>query len=114
MVSLAVAGLLGSYILPTSLILWKRVRGDAIQFGPWRLGKFGVIANAFSLIWTSIAMFFSFWPVSVPPTPQNMNWSSLLYGATMIFSVAFYAVYGRFHYSGPVIETTVVDRLHGP
>ena len=113
MISLVVAGFLGSYILPIGLMLWKRIRGDVIHFGPWHLGKFGLIANAFGMVWTIIALFFSFWPTSVHPTPQTMNWASLLYGATMIFSMAFYVVYGRFQYSGPVIETTVVDHMHG-
>lgn len=115
MVSLSVAGFLGSYILPVVLLLWKRLRTPAheMQYGPWKLGKFGVIINIAALIWTIIALFFSFWPGTINPTLQNMNWSCLLYGAVNIFGVFFYIVHGRFQYKGPVIETSIVEHLHG-
>lgn len=111
--SLLVAGFLASYMIPIGLLLWKRVRGDKIRYGPWKLGKFGILANGFSLVWCVIAMFFSFWPTAVPVTAKTMNWSCLLYGATMIFSVLFYIFYGRYRYSGPIVETSVVEQLHG-
>lgn len=111
--SLLVAGFLASYMIPIGLLLWKRVRGDKIRYGPWRLGKAGVLANGFSMVWCVIAMFFSFWPTEVPVTAQTMNWSCLLYGATMIFSVLFYVFYGRFRYNGPIVETSVVEQMRG-
>lgn len=113
LISLVVAGFLGSYIPPIALLLWKRLRGDHINYGPWKLGVFGVPANIFALIWTIIAMFFSFWPGAVNPTPQTMNWACLLYGATMIFSIGFYVLHGRHVYKGPIIETSVVEQLRG-
>ena len=108
-----VAGFLGSYIPPIALLLWKRLRGDDINYGPWKLGMFGVPANVFALTWTTIAMFFSFWPGAMNPTPQTMNWACLLYGATVIFSVCFYFLHGRHIYKGPIIETSVLEQLRG-
>ena len=58
-------------------------------------------------------MFFSFWPTAVPVTPSTMNWSCLLYGATVLFAVGFYGVYGRKVYNGPIIETAVVEGMRG-
>lgn len=113
LISLVVAGFLGSYAPPIGLLLWKRLRGDEIHYGPWKLGVFGVVTNVFALIWTFIAMFFSFWPVAMDPTPQTMNWACLLYGATMIFSVGFYILHGRKIYKGPIIETSVLEHLQG-
>lgn len=114
MISLVTAAFLGSYIIPISLFLWKRLTTPAndIQYGPWRLGRFGVPVNIAALIWSVITMFFSFWPTTVNPTPQSMNWACLLYGATNIFSVLFYIVHGRFTYKGPVVETSVAEQFH--
>lgn len=113
LISLVVAGFLGSYLLPIALLLWKRLRGDHINYGPWKLGIFGIPANTFALIWTIIAMFFSFWPVSMNPTLETMNWACLLYGVTMIFSIGFYILRGRHIYKGPIIETSVIEHLQG-
>ncbi|KAF2475588.1 amino acid transporter [Lindgomyces ingoldianus] len=109
-VSLTVAGFFGSYILPFSLLLYKRVyQPEDLEFGPWRLGKWGPWVNGFSILWSLLVMFFSFWPTSVPVTPLNMNWSCLLWGATMIFAGVFWVVHGRFVYKGPIVETAVAD-----
>jgi choline transport protein len=32
-----------------------------------------------------------------------MNWSSLIYGAVVIFSICYYLVFGRHAYEGPVV-----------
>ena len=111
-VSLVVAGFLGSYLLPIAMIFTKRIqKGDEIPYGPWRLGKLGIPVNAFALVWGIITMFFSFWPSVHPVDAASMNWSCLLYGATTLFSVVFYFLRGRRKYNGPVIETDVVERL---
>ena len=88
--SLVVSGFLGSYLLPIGLILHHRLSKSHsmnLRFGPWRLGRWGAPINAFALGWTVLAMFFSFWPTAVPVTPETMNWSCLLYGATTLFGV---------------------------
>lgn len=110
-ISLVVAGFLGSYLLPIGMIFTKRIKGDDIPYGPWRLGRWGVPVNAFALIWGIIVMFFSFWPSAYPVNAASMNWSCLLYGATTLFSMIFYYLRGRQRYNGPVIETEVVERL---
>lgn len=89
----------------------KRIRGDEIPYGPWKLGRWGIAANAFTLFWGVIVMFFSFWPSVSPVDAATMNWSCLLYGATTLFSIIFYFLRGRHKYNGPVIETEVVERI---
>ncbi|KAL8758371.1 MAG: hypothetical protein Q9199_001546 [Rusavskia elegans] len=101
--SLVVSGFLGSYIPPIVLILYHRLspsHSQHLHFGPWRLGKWGAPINAFALLWTVIAMFFSFWPTSVPVAAQTMNWSCLLYGATTLFGVSFGRFFFWFHLLG--------------
>ncbi|KAI9832416.1 MAG: hypothetical protein M1819_004405 [Sarea resinae] len=112
--SLLVAGFLGSYLLPISLLLGKRLRGDAIPYGPWKMGRLvGPLTNAFALLWCLIAMVFSFFPTTVPVTLQTMNWSCLLWGAAMIFGVVYYIFRGRFQYHGPILETSLMEQMQG-
>lgn len=108
-ISLTIAGFFGSYLIPFTLLLYTRIKHpERLPFGPWRLGKYGPFINAFAIGWSVLVVFFSFWPTMVPVTPQNMNWSVVLYGAVVIFAGVFWALHGRKVYKGPVVETDVV------
>lgn len=121
-VSLSVVGLFGSYLMVASLLLWRRVRGDIklydntetaltnlpgeqLMWGPWRVpGIPGIVINLVAVLYLIIVFFFSMWPPSSSPTPATMNYSSLMFGATVIFSVLYYIFRARKVYTGPVIE----------
>ena len=107
-VSLTVSGFFGSYILPFSLLLYRRIKHpEHLPTAPYSLGKWGVFVNGYAIAWSVLVLFFSFWPQNIPVTPVNMNWSVLLWGAVNIFAVVFWAVHGRKVYKGPVVETHI-------
>jgi uncharacterized membrane protein YdbT with pleckstrin-like domain len=64
----------------------------------------GPIVNILGLIYTAITMFFSFWPSTEVVTPVTMNWSCLLFGASLIFSVLFYVIWGKHSYKWPIVD----------
>lgn len=123
-ISISIAGLLGSYLIATSLLLYRRVKGqirepsdddsdDAITntigthltWGPWRLrGALGVANNIFACCFILFALFFSFWPPVREVTPQTMNWAAVATSAVLAFSILYYFVRARKVYTGPVIE----------
>ncbi|PMD31943.1 amino acid transporter-like protein [Hyaloscypha variabilis F] len=108
--SVVVAGFMASYSVPIALILHKRLRNDPVKdklnWGPWHMGPIlGPLANAVGLIYIAIALFFSFWPSTVTVTAETMNWSCLLIGATIIFSIVYYMIYGRHVYKWPIVDT---------
>ncbi|TVY55613.1 Choline transport protein [Lachnellula suecica] len=108
-VSVNVAAFFFSYAIPIALLLFRRLRKDPvhdnIHWGPWRMGPVvGPIVNVGALIYTFITLFFSFWPSTQIVTPLTMNWSSLLFGASMIFTVVFYFVFGRHSYKWPIVD----------
>ena len=123
-VSLAVVGLFGSYFVVAVLLCWRRVRGDIkpyttdsaltnlpgtqLMWGPWRVpGVLGIVTNGVAIVYLVIILFFCLWPPSNHPTAATMNYSSLMLGATMIFSVVYYFTWARKVYNGPVIQ---IDR----
>lgn len=65
----------------------------------------GPIANVVGLIYVVIALFFSFFPSTATVTLVTMNWSCVLFGGTVIFSIVYYMVYGRDAYTWPVVDT---------
>ena len=95
---------LASYMVPISLILRGRFLGQPIRYGPWKLGRWGVLANVVGLVYAAIAFFFSFWPETAVVTPVDMNWACLVWGAAMLFCAFWYFVRARNYYHGPVRE----------
>ena len=121
-VSTSVVGLFGSYFMASSLLLYRRLKGDIhpyetslnsivnvpgapLEWGPWRVpGTFGLINNIFTIAYLVVIFFFSLWPPSVSPSASEMNYSSLMLGGTLILSAIYYFVSARKVYTGPVIE----------
>ncbi|CAD6586199.1 MAG: hypothetical protein ASARMPRED_002470 [Alectoria sarmentosa] len=121
-ISLGVSSLYASYIITESLLLWRRctgaigkatdVAGDVgeanrLVWGPFHLpGVFGVIVNAWAVVFGLIVFFFSFWPVATPVTAARMNFSVLMTGSVVLFAVLYYVLWARKTYEGPIVEVT--------
>ena len=125
-VSLSVAGLYSSYLLACTLLLWRRLSGrikthsanfddsrpERIQWGPWRLPEaYGTVNNVFACIYLILLLFWTFWPPATPVTPSTMNFSCLVFGSAILFSVAWYMYRGRKEFTGPVVEVDVEIEL---
>lgn len=111
-VSLTEAGLFISYFIPILMIMIKKIKGEHIKYGPWRMGKLGVVVNGFSAIFLVISTFFSFFPPFLPVTLETMNWSIVVFGGFVIIGLIWYAVIGRKQYSGPIVELVAVVEEH--
>ncbi|KAL8946892.1 MAG: hypothetical protein Q9222_006771 [Ikaeria aurantiellina] len=81
--------------------------GDTLEpvWGPFRLPRaVGIFVNILACAYLILILFFSFWPPAVSPTAATMNYSVLMTGAVVIFSVIYYLLHARSFYVGPVIE----------
>ncbi|KAL8699456.1 MAG: hypothetical protein Q9224_001398 [Gallowayella concinna] len=79
-----------------------------LMWGPWRIpGVLGIINNAFACLYILFVLFWSFWPPKTPATPENMNYSVLVTGCVVLFSIVYYFVFGKSQYMGPLIEHQV-------
>ena len=123
-VALVTSGYYSSYLMATGLLLYRRLKGDIkvrspddspqepvnnvgrrLVWGPWRIpGVLGIAVNAFSCIYLTVALFWSFWPSYLPVSAENMNYNVLLIGATLLTAIVYYLVRGRREYTGPVVE----------
>ncbi|OJJ45100.1 hypothetical protein ASPZODRAFT_27113 [Penicilliopsis zonata CBS 506.65] len=128
-VSLVTSGYYSSYLMASGLLLYRRLTGAIsvpgaddspyepvnnvgrrLVWGPWRIpGVMGVLINAFSVVYLTVALFWSFWPSYYPVTPVNMNYNVLIIGAVLLFSVLYYIFHARKEYTGPIVETTAAD-----
>jgi hypothetical protein len=103
-VGLATVALYFTYLMPIILLVMRRLRGDSIHFGPWRLGRFGLWINLFSIVYLVFTSFFMFFPSSIPVTVENFNWTSVVFVGVLVISLISYWTYGRRLYKGPVKE----------
>ena len=91
-------------MIPIALILRRRVLKEPIRHGPWRLGRWGALANIIGLVYAIFAFFFSFWPQTKEVDAESMNWACLVWGSAMLLCGVWYAVRARRYYHGPVRE----------
>lgn len=108
-ISLTVAGFMSTYLIPTALLLVRRIQAargkiEPLPWGPWRLGVLGIPVNIIAVCWIIIIFIFSFFPSQPLPglTYQTMNWSCLAYGATTLFAIGFWLVHGHRTFKGPI------------
>lgn len=102
--SLGQLGLVSSYIIVIACVFAKRLRGEALLTSRFSLGKAGFYVNAIALCFLSLAFIFLFFPAAPHPTPQSMNWSCLMFGSIVGFSLLYYWIWGRHKYLGPVVN----------
>jgi choline transport protein len=126
-ISLVLEGFYISYLLALGLLLWRRVRGDldkpnscltvfapgqvdeaydrSLSWGPWHLkGVLGIANNIVAICYLTLIIFFSFWPNSVNPDLVHMNWAGVVTGSVALFSVAYYLLFAKKSYTGPIVE----------
>lgn len=116
--SLALVGFYSTYFLSLILLLCRRLgssirspgptgdtAGCGLIWGPWHVpGWLGVANNALSCAYLLVIWSFGFFPSSLPVTQTNMNYSSVVFGATVMYSLVYYVIWARKSYDGPVIE----------
>lgn len=102
-VSLTVGAILSSYIISISCVALRKIRNDPLPHARWSLGRAGLACNIIAVLFLILVYIFAFFPLAPNPTAETMNWSSLIYGAVVLFSVVYYFVFGRHAYEGPVV-----------
>jgi choline transport protein len=93
---------------PTSPI--TEIADITLAWGPWHLpGILGIINNIYACLYMIFVIFWSVWPPVTPVDAQTMNYSVVVTGGVIIFSVVWYWVRGRREYEGPLIDDEVKE-----
>ncbi|KAK4947424.1 hypothetical protein LTR10_013792 [Elasticomyces elasticus] len=105
LISLTTLGFYFSYAIPILMFAIRRYSTrNPIVFGPWTLGKFGIVSNVLAIAFCVFLIIFLPFPSELPVTGQNMNYASPVFGAVMIFAVANYFIRARKRFTGPIKE----------
>ncbi|RCK54317.1 Choline transport protein [Candida viswanathii] len=87
--------LLLSYLIPTSFLVFQR---NKIKHGPFWLHGFGFVANVGLICWAIFAFVFYNFPLVMPVTGSNMNYSSAVFGVCAIGAICDWVFRGRKEY----------------
>jgi choline transport protein len=110
-ISLQLMALMATYTISIGCVLYQRTLGGGVQlpYARWSLGRFGAFVNSFAFIYSIQVLFWTGWPGQGSPllTPQNMNWSSVMFVGVSVISLVYYFVpyfvHGCMEYRGPVV-----------
>ncbi|KAJ5158170.1 Acyl-CoA-binding protein ACBP [Penicillium coprophilum] len=92
-----------SYGLP---ILISLVRGRrAVKESSFSLGRFGFAINCVTILWIVLAVALFCMPVTLPVTPESMNYASVVFAGFAGISIFWYFVYARKHFTGPPVSS---------
>ncbi|SJL15718.1 related to UGA4-GABA permease-also involved in delta-aminolevulinate transport [Armillaria ostoyae] len=100
-------GIACQYICYCTPVVARFLGGQSFTPGPFNLGRAsGPVASVASvfMIFMIVVLFF---PTTPGPVAQDMNYSSVVVGGTIILASMYYFVSGQFWFTGPV--TTVQD-----
>lgn len=85
-------------------ILWRRLRQPkTLPSSHFSLGKLGIPINIIAVVYCAWAFFWAFWPIYNAVTPENFNWSSVIFVGVLVFAIFWYVVKARHVYKGPVV-----------
>ncbi|KAG8623576.1 hypothetical protein KVT40_008552 [Elsinoe batatas] len=101
--TLSLTGLISSYAIAIGCFFLKRLKREPLPSSRFRLpGPVGFATNVIALAWLSLTFVIMFFPAVPAPDAKGMNWSILIFGVVVGFSLVYYRVAARGRYVGPV------------
>ncbi|KAK8099063.1 uncharacterized protein PG998_012304 [Apiospora kogelbergensis] len=115
--SLAIVGSYLSFIVPIWYMVFQgRPNLHKTQYGYFTLPKaLGSFLNILSIIWITVVVVFSMFPLSLPVKADNMNYTSVVLVGWGIAGIGYYYLgYGRAQFKVPCQDTQVLDDVQEP
>ncbi|KAJ5163378.1 Amino acid/polyamine transporter I [Penicillium coprophilum] len=114
----AFQALISSFIVLSSLSYFGAIfphvfsgRGNMVP-GPFYMGqKLGMAVNIVSLLYISVTVVFFCFPLVLPATVQNMNYTSVIVVGLMVLTASWWVLRGRRQYCGPHYSFEAAERL---
>ena len=94
-----------SYVLPILFILLRKIRGPPVEFGPFKLGRFGIPVNLFALCYLIYVIMWMPFSTILPVTGDNMNYAGPIVLLFIIGALIDWIVSGRKRFDIPVAPT---------
>jgi choline transport protein len=100
-ISLSLIALYISYLIPITFIVIRKLSGEHVVYGPWKLGRWGLVVNLFAIIYGIFIVIFLPFPPTLPTTVANLNWSGPVLGFVILFALADWFISGKKRFQVP-------------
>ncbi|KAJ3542333.1 hypothetical protein NM208_g4154 [Fusarium decemcellulare] len=108
MVSAAIIFLQTSCVIPQAVVLY-RGRDRVLPLRYFSLGKYGSLINGISVAWVVFLDILYCFPTSMPVTPQNMSYVSVVCTGLIGFVIALWFTTKRGTFTGPKIDLDLIN-----
>jgi choline transport protein len=108
MVSAAIIFMQTSIVIPQAIVLY-RGRDKVLPPRYFDLGKFGAPINVISIAWVVFLDIMYCFPISLPVTPQNMSYVSVVCAGLVGFVIALWFLTKRGNFQGPKIDMDLLN-----
>lgn len=98
-----------SYFLPILFIMLRKLQGRHPQYGPFKLGRWGIPLNLYALVYILFLLSFVALPPFRPVTAVNMNYCGPLVLLIILFAVVDWVISGHRRFKVPVTHTIKDD-----
>ncbi|OQE36859.1 hypothetical protein PENCOP_c011G04663 [Penicillium coprophilum] len=102
--SVGVIALAVAYAIPIAISLFVDRRVEISQ-SRWTLNPLiGKTANVLALLWITFQVILFSMPITLPVTSETMTYASVVFVGCVALSLAWYMLYGRRYFKGPLEE----------
>lgn len=102
LISLQALALHVSYFIPIFFMAIRKIRGPPPPYGPFKLGRLGLVTNVFALVYLIFVVLWMPWPSVLPVTGSTMNYAGPLVGLVILAALADWMLGGRKRFEVPV------------
>lgn len=109
LISLPTIALYISYFIPILFLVIRKLQNRHPAYGPFKLGRWGLPINLFSLVYIIYIIVFLPFPSMRPVTALNMNYAGPLVGAVIVIALGDWFLSGRKRFQVPIARATKGD-----
>ena len=109
LISLPLIALYVSYCISIAFLIRQKLHGRHPPYGPFKLGRWGVPTNLFSILYILYTLSFIALPTMMPVTGGNMNYAGPLVLAVIVIAIVDWAFSGRRRFHVPPLRLGPVE-----
>lgn len=107
LLTITAVAIASSYFLPICLLLIRKLKNEHPRYGPFKLGRWGIPINLFSLSFLLYIIFWTAFPIIYPVTIETFNFAGPIFIAVLSLALLDWFTTGKKRFTVPVGEYNI-------